>query len=83
MNELENIIFDTILVNYYKKHNKIPTYGHYLVAYNVVKTGDMLDYMLDYMLDIKKEDIYLHYNYYENSKKENKYISSSVKICEG
>ena len=74
MEKLENIIRNTVLVNYYKKNNKLPSYGHSLVATNVMKTGDMLDYMLDN----KNGYIHLKYTYYENSKEERKYITSSI-----
>jgi len=77
MNELEYAIVNNVLFDYYKKHNKLPEYGHCLVSENVIIPGDMLDYMLD----TKDNSIYLKYNYYKKSTEENKYITSSIKLC--
>ena len=77
MNELEITIVNNVLFNYYKKHNKLPSYGHSLVSENVMIPGDMLDYMLD----IKNNYIYIKYTYYKKSIEENKYVTSSIKLC--
>jgi hypothetical protein len=76
MNELESVIIESVLNKYYKKHKKIPKYGRSLVINNLMKPGDMLDYILD----IKNGDVYLKYNYYEISSNENKYVTSSIKL---
>lgn len=76
MNELESVISKSVLNEYYKKHNMLPKYGHSLVTNNIMKPGDMLDYMLD----VKNGYVYLKYNYYETSSDENKYVTSSIKL---
>jgi len=77
MNELEYAIVNNVLFDYYKKHNKLPEYGHCLVSENVIIPGDMLDYMLD----TKDNSIYIKYTYYKKSTEENKFITSSLKLC--
>lgn len=78
MDKLECAIVDKVLSNYYNKHKKLPSFGHYLVENDVIKQGDMLDYMLD----VKDSNVYIKYSYYENAKEENKYIMSSLKLFE-
>lgn len=77
MNKLEFAIVDKVLYKYYNKHKKLPSFGHYLVENDVMKKGDLLDYMLD----LKDSNVYVKYSYYENANEENKYIISSLKLC--
>jgi len=77
MNELETAIIDNVLYKYYEKHKKLPSFGHCLVATNVIQKGDMLDYMLDK----KNGTVYVKYSYYKNANEENKYIMASLKLC--
>lgn len=76
MNELENVIIESVLNKYYKKHKRIPKYGRSFVINNLIKNGDMLDYIID----VKNGYVYLKYNYYEISSNENKYVTSSIKL---
>ena len=73
MNDLECAIVNNVLFNYYQKHKKLPTCGHSLVATNVIISGDMLD--------IKNNSIYIKYNYYKKATVENKFITSTMKLC--
>ena len=69
---MDNHIF-IILKEYYNKNNKLPEDGRLLVATNVIKKGDLVDYVLKTTEKIVK----INYTYYENSKNEKKFISSS------
>lgn len=76
MNDLETVILKKVIRNYYKKNKKLPSYGHCLVATNIMSKNDLLDYMLD----TKNGNVFVKYSYYSNKKDETKYISSSFKI---
>ena len=80
MNNLQNTLEKNIInviYKHFKKYKNLPKCGKFLVAKNVSKYGDMLDYMLD----TKDGYVYVNYTYYEKSSEENKYIINSFKLC--
>lgn len=76
-NTLEQVILNKVILSYFKKHKKLPAYGRFLVANNVLVNGDMLDYMLD----TKEGYVYVKYTYYKKALEEDKYIINSFKLC--
>lgn len=61
-----------ILQKFYNKNRSLPPDGKMLVAKNIVKYGDLLDYYIE----TKNSNVKVTYNYYEDSTQENNYISS-------
>ena len=66
-----------ILKRYYNKNKRLPPYGRSLTEKDILKKGDIADYMLE----VKAGYVYVRYTYYSNCRDETKYVTDSYKLC--
>lgn len=71
-----NSIIKKGIEKFYKKNKFLPKYDKLFVSKNIIKKGDLLDYMIE----LKNNCLYISYTYYEKETCENKFIMNSLKI---